>query len=106
MMQCLEQVTFRLNPGSGPADLRAALDQLKPWLQAQPGFQYSTVTAEADTLTHLVFWSTQGDAQAASAAIGAAPEAQALMACINPDSVRMDHFQILQAYGPQVLEAA
>ncbi len=106
MPSTIEKVTFRLLPNVSRKDFAAALDRAMPWIQAQPGFEYSVVNAEDDMVTHMVYWSTEADAKAAAEAFGKAPEVAALAATIDGPTVEMKHLSVLHAFGPKVVEAA
>lgn len=105
-MYCLAQMTFRLRAGARPMEFRDALHQLRPWFQAQPGFEYCVVTADAECLSHLVVWTGEACAQSAQQSFESSAEAQMLMRHIDPGTLRIDHFRVFQSFGPQMLDAA
>jgi heme-degrading monooxygenase HmoA len=87
-----EIVTFRAAPGISAEEMRTRAADIAGWLERQPGFIARTLShADDDIWTDHVLWQSLADAKAAGEKIMAEPCAQALMAAIDMQSVRMSH---------------
>ncbi len=100
MPTVLEQVQFRIKPSATRPQFQQAMDRAQTWIRAQKGFEFSTVSADDKDMTHHVFWASQTDADAASAAIGQAAETADLLSVIDHSTIRMNHYPIVHAFGP------
>jgi hypothetical protein len=91
-IQIIETVTFRTLAGSDPLTVAQASNTMTPFLARQTGFISRRLSVGDDGiwLEH-VHWANMDAAQAAAKAIGNAPEAAALLALIDMQSVTMRH---------------
>ena len=107
MSETLEKVSFRTKPGVSELDFLHASRGLDGWVTRQKGFQYRTVVKTGEgAYIDLVYWATEADAKAAQEGFMSAPQAQPLMALIDPDSVEMAHLPQLQSSCAKVPEPA
>lgn len=92
----MENVSFRLAPGTKPDDFLSAARAIQSWLLTQPGFVSRRLTQGTDgTWTDLVEWRSLAQATAAGEAIMALPEAQPMMRSIDPASVALRHDRLV-----------
>jgi len=90
----LELVEFR---ASGNAEaLYRAVEDMEPWLRAQPGFRWRRLAQLEDgALFDLIEWADAASATAAADQIMTEPKVAGFMALIDGSSVVMRHARIL-----------
>ena len=90
-----EIVTFRLVPGTDPADFVAAAQAMGPFLRGTGAMVQRTLSVDADGLwTDHITWTSLAAAKAAAEAMFAQPEAAPFMAMIAEDGMTMRHAPI------------
>ncbi|OUR94082.1 hypothetical protein A9Q81_14915, partial [Gammaproteobacteria bacterium 42_54_T18] len=96
MSATIEMVSFKLNDGVSPAVFIKASEELDNWVGQQSGFEYRALAQQEDgTWVDIVFWQSQAHAQQAGDAFMTAKESQNMMACIDKNSVVMQHMPVM-----------
>ncbi|MBW6418103.1 hypothetical protein [Celeribacter sp. PS-C1] len=94
-IQILETVTFRLNEGVSDADFMTAARGLDGYLDRCVGLCTRTLSCNNTGLWREDYvWANEAAAKAADAGFMAAPEAQAFMALVSRESVKMSHAKV------------
>lgn len=94
-IQILETVTFRLNDGVSDAEFMTAARGLDGYLDRCEGLCARTLSCDETGLWREDYvWTNEAAAKAADAGFMAAPEAQAFMALVARESVKMAHAQV------------
>jgi hypothetical protein len=107
MTQTLELVTYRTLASVTEKAFQDANAPLAAWLQAQPGFQYRSLSRREDgEWLDMVFWASAETAKAASDAFMEAQKNSAFMAAIDPESVAMSHLPVRIGTPPADAQAA
>jgi hypothetical protein len=100
MDEVIELVMFRMKSGIDNATFIDAVGQSTAFLEQQPGFLARQVGLTATgEWADIIRWADLDAALRAAAAFNAAPETQALTACVDRDSVQMRHFRAVSWAG-------
>lgn len=94
-MKVIEIALFQLKPNTTEDQVQAALRESDNWLERQPGFVRRHHGTNDEGRIDLVEWDDLAAAKAAAEQFMSAPEARALMAIIEPETVVMRHFELL-----------
>lgn len=98
MSGSIEMVSFKLNNGVSDEAFLSASQKIEGWVGKQPGFEYRALAKQQDgTWVDLVFWQNEAAAQAAGEKFMQASEPQEMMACIDKDTVIMQHMPVMAA---------
>lgn len=93
----VEQVVFRLRPGTRSATFVEANDAVDLWLAKQPGFRGRQLSVAGDgTYVDIVWWTDRDSAEAAAAAFPGVPEAGAMMSMIEPEGMELRHLELVR----------
>ncbi|CAM2946398.1 hypothetical protein [Vibrio neptunius] len=97
MENVIEIVSFKLLAGTTSEDFIVAANQSQKFVATLKGFQYRSLShnAENDTWTDVVYWDSMEDAKSAGEQFVHCAECQPLMALIDSESVNMQH-QVLR----------
>ncbi|NIY80325.1 hypothetical protein HCZ23_12705 [Celeribacter sp. HF31] len=94
-IQILETVTFRLNDGVSDAEFMTVARGLDGYLDRCEGLCARTLSCDETGLWREDYvWANEAAAKSADAGFMAAPEAQAFMALVSRESVKMAHAQV------------
>lgn len=96
----LEQVIYRLRPGTDQDAFLAANRRVQAWLEAQPGFVARELAVSPDgRYADHVWWADLASAETAAAAFMATPEAVVMGEMLDADSVTFGHLHIVLSTG-------
>ena len=97
-MAVIEIVSWQAKPGVSDEEMRSALADMLPDLQALPGFQWQLAGKDAQGRWVDVYcWDDARDAHASNELMADKPSLAALLALLEADSVTMDVIEPLQA---------
>jgi hypothetical protein len=92
VMQSIEFVTFRLNPGTDRAVFLENARRTEAVVRRQPGFQARMLAEGEDgSWSDIVTWASHADAMAAAEAVMSDPDFGPFGSMIDGPSVRMSH---------------
>jgi len=93
----VERVSFKLKDGVSADALLATNPAVQDFVSNLPGLLYRSVSLNPDTRewTDIVYWATRADAEHASQVFMDNPACQEMVALIDPDSIHMQHSEVL-----------
>ena len=95
----LELVTFRLIPGTDPAQFAAAAHATRALVAAQPGVRARHLAQDGDGWADVVEWDSLAAAQEAARAVMEDPAFAPFLALIAPDGLVMRHLTLTLTAG-------
>jgi len=94
-MKVIELALFKLRANVTEAQFLVAFDHSNVWLSSLPGFIQRRHGVDNDGRVDIVEWESMAAAKAAAQQFMEAPETQAFMSAIDPESVIMRHFELM-----------
>jgi len=95
----VEIVSFKLNPDVNKNDFLESNIAFEEFIKARPGILYRSLCCNEETgvWSDIVYWQTMADAKNAQQAFMQSPCCSKLMQLVDPESISMQHSEILAA---------
>mgnify|MGYP001819082821 FL=1 len=95
---CMEVVTFRVNPGNTNEELKKAMEATNQFVKEFDGFvNRNTSMSEDGEFVDVVLWESKEKALKAAEQLMQNPELAKNFALIDPKSIVMNHYTIFSA---------
>lgn len=94
-MKTIELAVFELKAGSVEHEFQLLIDETNDWLALQPGFIRRQHGVSEEKRMDYVEWESPQAARDAGERFMSAPETRAFLSAIRPDSVMIQHFQLI-----------